>query len=258
MPVDEPELQARLDEILEVNLADDTLAWQLDAAGRVDPGARHRRRSTRTCGCRRSPARASVAAPEPRTLVVGSPLVHPAHAGPPPARCLRSAATTCHLLGHLLLPQGGHPCARRSRSPGFPCSSPSASWPRRAATTTNPPPPTTPRPTADRRRPAGDCPEDEGDVIVSGSSTVQPISSRVGELLEDCGSGVLATVDGPGTGDGFELFCAGETDISDASRPIAEDEVAACEDVRHRLHRAQGRHRRHRGDDQPGQRRSSA
>jgi phosphate transport system substrate-binding protein len=77
---------------------------------------------------------------------------------------------------------------------------------------------------------AGDCPEDEGDVIVSGSSTVQPISSRVGELLEDCGSGVLATVDGPGTGDGFELFCAGETDISDASRPIAEDEVATCEE----------------------------
>ena len=77
----------------------------------------------------------------------------------------------------------------------------------------------------------GDCPADEGEVIVSGSSTVQPISSRVGELLEDCGSGVLATVDGPGTGDGFELFCAGETDISDASRPIAEDEVAACEEA---------------------------
>ena len=76
----------------------------------------------------------------------------------------------------------------------------------------------------------GDCPTGvEGDVIVSGSSTVEPISAAVGDLLEDCGSGVLATVDGPGTGDGFELFCNGETDISDASRPIAEDEVAACE-----------------------------
>jgi phosphate transport system substrate-binding protein len=75
------------------------------------------------------------------------------------------------------------------------------------------------------------CPTDvEGDVIVSGSSTVEPISARVGELLEDCGSGVLATVDGPGTGDGFELFCAGETDISDASRPIDEEEAAACAD----------------------------
>ena len=60
---------------------------------------------------------------------------------------------------------------------------------------------------------------------------MQPISSRVGELLEDCGSGVAATVDGPGTGDGFELFCAGETDISDASRPIDEEELAACEDA---------------------------
>jgi phosphate transport system substrate-binding protein len=74
-----------------------------------------------------------------------------------------------------------------------------------------------------------DCPADEGDVIVSGSSTVEPISARVGELLEDCGSGVLATVDGPGTGDGFELFCAGETDISDASRPIKAEEATACE-----------------------------
>jgi phosphate transport system substrate-binding protein len=78
---------------------------------------------------------------------------------------------------------------------------------------------------------ATDCPDAEGDVIISGSSTVQPISARVGELLEDCGSGVLATVDGPGTGDGFALFCAGETEISDASRPIDADEVASCEET---------------------------
>ena len=77
---------------------------------------------------------------------------------------------------------------------------------------------------------AGDCPAEEGDVIISGSSTVEPITARVGELLEDCGSGVLATVDGPGTGDGFQLFCAGETDISDASRPISEEEMATCAD----------------------------
>jgi phosphate transport system substrate-binding protein len=78
---------------------------------------------------------------------------------------------------------------------------------------------------------SADCPDVEGDVIVSGSSTVEPISARVGELLDDCGSGIAATVDGPGTGDGFAQFCSGETDISDASRPIAEDEVAACEDA---------------------------
>ena len=73
------------------------------------------------------------------------------------------------------------------------------------------------------------CPTDvEGEVVVSGSSTVEPISALVGERLLDCGSGIAATVDGPGTGDGFALFCAGETDISDASRPIKDEEAAAC------------------------------
>ena len=36
---------------------------------------------------------------------------------------------------------------------------------------------------------------------------------------------------GPGTGDGFELFCAGETDISDASRAIKDEEAQACADA---------------------------
>lgn len=77
---------------------------------------------------------------------------------------------------------------------------------------------------------SGDCPTDvEGDVNISGSSTVEPISAAVGEKLIDCGSAVAATVDGPGTGDGFVLFCGGETDISDASRAISEEEIAECE-----------------------------
>jgi len=72
------------------------------------------------------------------------------------------------------------------------------------------------------------CPADvEGELTVSGSSTVEPISAAVGEKLLDC-SGIGATVDGPGTGDGFKLFCAGDTDISDASRPIKAEEAAAC------------------------------
>lgn len=71
---------------------------------------------------------------------------------------------------------------------------------------------------------------DGGEVLVSGSSTVEPISVAVAEMLEDGGSEIAVDVDGPGTGDGFELFCAGETDISDASRPIDEEEIAACED----------------------------
>ena len=69
----------------------------------------------------------------------------------------------------------------------------------------------------------------EGDVIVSGSSTVEPVSTRVAELLADVNGDIRVTVDGPGTGDGFELFCNGETDISGASRAIADDEVANCE-----------------------------
>ncbi len=69
-----------------------------------------------------------------------------------------------------------------------------------------------------------------GSVNISGSSTVEPISSLVAEdfLLENEGADVA--VDGPGTGDGFELFCNGETDISDASRTIKEEEVAVCEE----------------------------
>lgn len=68
-----------------------------------------------------------------------------------------------------------------------------------------------------------------GSITISGSSTVLPISSLVAELFRETNPDVAITVDGPGTGDGFELFCAGDTDISDASRPIDEEEVAACE-----------------------------
>ena len=76
---------------------------------------------------------------------------------------------------------------------------------------------------------AGGETELEGEINVSGSSTVEPISTRVAESFEEVQPNVVVNVDGPGTGDGFELFCNGETDISDASRPIDEDEVAACE-----------------------------
>jgi ABC-type phosphate transport system substrate-binding protein len=68
-----------------------------------------------------------------------------------------------------------------------------------------------------------------GEVVVSGSSTVEPISSLVAEEFAAANPDASVSVDGPGTGDGFELFCNGETDISDASRPIEEEEAAACE-----------------------------
>jgi phosphate transport system substrate-binding protein len=68
-----------------------------------------------------------------------------------------------------------------------------------------------------------------GEVFVTGSSTVEPISVLVAELASEQSGGALAvTVEGPGTGDGFKKFCAGEADISDASRKIKDEEAATC------------------------------
>ncbi|MCZ7529234.1 MAG: phosphate ABC transporter substrate-binding protein PstS family protein [Acidimicrobiia bacterium] len=69
-----------------------------------------------------------------------------------------------------------------------------------------------------------------GSVAVSGSSTVEPISAANAEKFAEANPDVAISVDGPGTGDGFQLFCNGETDISDASRPIKDEEIATCED----------------------------
>ena len=67
-----------------------------------------------------------------------------------------------------------------------------------------------------------------GDVTVTGSSTVQPISARVAEKFVETRDAVALSVDGPGTGDGFEIFCSGGADISDASRPIKPEEIETC------------------------------
>jgi phosphate transport system substrate-binding protein len=69
-----------------------------------------------------------------------------------------------------------------------------------------------------------------GELFISGSSTVEPISSLVAEFFAEQAPDVSISVEGPGTGDGFELFCAGESDISDASRPIEPEEEAVCEE----------------------------
>ncbi|WP_419918362.1 substrate-binding domain-containing protein [Candidatus Poriferisocius sp.] len=77
-------------------------------------------------------------------------------------------------------------------------------------------------------QPAGGQAPVSGSVTISGSSTVEPISVRVAELFEDVQPDVAVTVDGPGTGDGFKLFCEGKTDISNASRQIKDSEAEAC------------------------------
>ncbi len=68
-----------------------------------------------------------------------------------------------------------------------------------------------------------------GDVEVSRTSTEQPIVSQVAEAFSGRNPRAGVSIDGPGTGDGFELFCDGEIDISDASRPMEPEEVEACE-----------------------------
>lgn len=69
-----------------------------------------------------------------------------------------------------------------------------------------------------------------GSVVIDGSSTVFPLSSAAAELFMGENPDVQVSVGQSGTGGGFEKFCAGETDISDASRAIKDDEVALCED----------------------------
>ncbi|MEP6758525.1 MAG: substrate-binding domain-containing protein [Actinomycetota bacterium] len=67
-----------------------------------------------------------------------------------------------------------------------------------------------------------------GSVAVSGSSTVLPISQLVAERFAGANPAATVSVDGPGTGDGFVLFCEGKTDINDASRQIEPTEAKAC------------------------------
>jgi len=67
-----------------------------------------------------------------------------------------------------------------------------------------------------------------GSVRVDGSSTVFPFAQAAGEAYNQDQSGVKIAVGESGTGGGFQKFCAGETDISDASREIKPEEAAVC------------------------------
>jgi phosphate transport system substrate-binding protein len=68
-----------------------------------------------------------------------------------------------------------------------------------------------------------------GTIRIDGSSTVGPFAQAAAEEFQGQNPNVRVTVGTSGTGGGFEKFCAGETDISDASRPIEDDEAAICE-----------------------------
>jgi phosphate transport system substrate-binding protein len=68
-----------------------------------------------------------------------------------------------------------------------------------------------------------------GAVVGDGSSTVFPITQAVAEEFTAENPNVEVSVGISGTGGGFEKFCAGETDLQDASRPIEQEEIDACE-----------------------------
>jgi len=96
----------------------------------------------------------------------------------------------------------------------------------------------TPTPAPATDAPATDAPATDmpgnggvsGEIFVSGSSTVEPVSLAVAEAFRGANPEFAYTVEGPGTGDGFALFCDGTTDVADASRAIADDEVQLCAD----------------------------
>ena len=74
----------------------------------------------------------------------------------------------------------------------------------------------------------GDAASLSGEVLADGSSTVQPLTAAAGELFKMENPGVNVSVGTSGTGGGFEVFCQGQTDISNASRPIKDEEAALC------------------------------
>ena len=67
-----------------------------------------------------------------------------------------------------------------------------------------------------------------GKIAIDGSSTVAPLTTAAAEAFNGKNPDVNITVGTSGTGGGFEVFCKGETDISNASREIKDDEAAAC------------------------------
>jgi phosphate transport system substrate-binding protein len=72
------------------------------------------------------------------------------------------------------------------------------------------------------------CKKQSSLVKVDGSSTVFPITEAVAEQFQKSSGDAKITVGISGTGGGFKLFCRGEIDIVDASRPIKPSEVEAC------------------------------
>ena len=76
--------------------------------------------------------------------------------------------------------------------------------------------------------PAESAPAAASEIRIDGSSTVAPLSAAAGELFKAENPSINVSVGTSGTGGGFKKFCAGETDISNASRAIKDEEAAEC------------------------------
>ncbi|WP_298483168.1 substrate-binding domain-containing protein, partial [uncultured Chloroflexus sp.] len=76
--------------------------------------------------------------------------------------------------------------------------------------------------------PATDLASLRGDILIDGSSTVYPVTAAAAEEFSKLAPNVRVSVGISGTGGGFKKFCNGETDISDASRPIRVEEMEIC------------------------------
>lgn len=86
--------------------------------------------------------------------------------------------------------------------------------------------------TEDGGLPAVDPLDVTGDIVTAGSSTVFPLAERMAEQFRQNGYGDNITIDSIGSGASFERFCvSGETDISNASRPIKDPEVESCQAI---------------------------
>ena len=84
---------------------------------------------------------------------------------------------------------------------------------------------------ADTTTASGSGSDLSGRIQVDGSSTVGPFTTAAAERFQRDNPGVQVTVGVSGTGGGFERFCRGETDLSNASRAIKDEEATACGDA---------------------------
>lgn len=94
---------------------------------------------------------------------------------------------------------------------------------------TPPAPPPASQPGGEVQPAATPAPQLSGEIKIDGSSTVYPISEAVAEEFQKAHPNVKVVVGISGTGGGFKKFCAGETDISNASRPIKASEMETCQ-----------------------------